>query len=200
MARPQKVSDETILAAARTYFVEQGAHASTDLLADQLGVSSAALFKRFGTKHNLLVAALTPQVPRWVLTLDEGPDAAPSMREQLEAVAGKLLRFLGEALPCVLALRNEIPVDVPRHQGTPMPVLVQQQLAKFITIAQAQGRLGPCDPLAAAQALVGGIQARVMLEHLGGDPPGDDAGRVHALIDVLFAGIAPSSTGDEEPT
>ena len=38
MARPQKITDEAILTAAKTFFVEQGPHASTDLLADQLGV------------------------------------------------------------------------------------------------------------------------------------------------------------------
>lgn len=201
MARPQKVSDETILAAARSYFVQQGPHASTDLLADQLGVSSAALFKRFGTKHNLLLAALTPKVPSWVETLAEGPAETPAVREQLEEVATNLLRFLREALPCVLALRSEIDHEsIPRHKGKPAPVAVQQQLATFIANAQSQGRLGTGDPLAIAQALVGGVQARVMLEHLGGAAPGDDSERVRALIDVLFAGIAPSPTRDEEPT
>ncbi len=199
MARPQKVTDEAILAAARAYFVEQGTHASTDLLADQLGVSSAALFQRFGTKHNLLLAALTPTVPAWIATLDEGPTDA-DVREQLEAVATDLLRFLREALPCILALKTQVDVEIPMHEGKPAPVIVQQKLSRFITLAQAQGRLGAGDPMAIAQALVGGIQARVMLEHLGGISPGEDADRVHALIDVLFAGIAPSPTGGEEPT
>ena len=200
MARPQKISDEEILAAARAYFVDQGTHASTDVLADQLGVSSAALFKRFGTKHRLLIAALTPRVPAWVSTLADGPAPSRPVRDQLGEIALNIFRFLREALPCMIALRGEVErAELPQVDGVPGPVLVQQGLKSFITQAQAAGDLGPGDPLAMAQALVGGVQARVMLEHLVGEMPGDDVERVGALVDVLFAGFAPRASADNRP-
>ena len=63
MGRPRTVSDDVILEAARAVFLEQGPGASTQSIADRLSVSQAALFKRFGTKRDLMIAALMPPVP-----------------------------------------------------------------------------------------------------------------------------------------
>ena len=56
--RPKKVSDEYILQTVRRCLVEQGGSVSTQFIADQVGVSQATLFKRFGSKSNLLQSAI----------------------------------------------------------------------------------------------------------------------------------------------
>ncbi len=59
MGRPRTVSDEVILEAARSVFLEHGPSASTQAIADRLSLSQAALFKRFGTKHVLRDASFS---------------------------------------------------------------------------------------------------------------------------------------------
>ena len=51
--RPKKVSDEDILQTVRRCLVEQGGSVSTQFIADQVGVSQATLFKRFGSKQSV---------------------------------------------------------------------------------------------------------------------------------------------------
>ena len=60
--RPRKHSDEDILTATRQCVLDHGAQVSTELIADAAGVSQATLFKRFGTKDNLLRLALCTQI------------------------------------------------------------------------------------------------------------------------------------------
>ena len=100
MARPRQVSDVQILEAARACFLEHGASVSTTVIAKRLGVSQAALFKRFGTKEDLLVAALRPgpEMVRELLDwLAEGPDERP-IPEQLLDLGVRVRSFFGRLL------------------------------------------------------------------------------------------------------
>ena len=57
MGRPQLVSRDEIVAAARQVFVREGLGASIRDVAAVAGISEAAIFKRFSTKAALIVAA-----------------------------------------------------------------------------------------------------------------------------------------------
>ena len=59
--RPRSFTDDELLDTARRVFLEHGAGASTEQIAQQLGVSQAALFKRIGTKQELMVRSLMPR-------------------------------------------------------------------------------------------------------------------------------------------
>ena len=75
MARPSSVSDEDILAAAKTAFLQHGPQVSPQVIADAVGLSQPALFKRFGTKTRLMFRALVPAgAPHFVKLLAEGQD------------------------------------------------------------------------------------------------------------------------------
>ncbi|MEZ6127616.1 MAG: TetR/AcrR family transcriptional regulator [Planctomycetaceae bacterium] len=63
MARPRTISDDQILQTARDCFLEHGPSVATDVIAERLGVSSQALFKRFHSKHELMLAAIAPERP-----------------------------------------------------------------------------------------------------------------------------------------
>ena len=56
--RPKIKTDEQLLAAARSAFIEFGGAVSTTVIAENAGVSQATLFKRFGTKEQLMKRAL----------------------------------------------------------------------------------------------------------------------------------------------
>ena len=58
MVRPRLFSDAEILQVARRCFLEHGPAVSTTVIASEVGLSQAALFKRFGTKQNLMLLAL----------------------------------------------------------------------------------------------------------------------------------------------
>jgi len=96
MARPRSISDEQILHTARECFLAHGPSVSTDVIAEQLGVSSPALFTRFRSKNELMMAALVPQGPApWIPLVEAGPDARP-LREQPAQNLPELAEFFGD--------------------------------------------------------------------------------------------------------
>ena len=104
MPRPKTVSDEEIVSAARDVFLERGPSAPLSEIAKRVGLSQPALSQRFGSKRQLLEAALMPRsLPAWVAALEAGPDDRP-FREQLVELAGSARRVLAEALPSILTL------------------------------------------------------------------------------------------------
>ena len=69
MVRPRQFTDEQILASARKSLLEHGPGVSTAKIAKAVGMSQAALFKRFGSKEDLLIAALMPPHLPWPSTV-----------------------------------------------------------------------------------------------------------------------------------
>lgn len=194
MARAHEVSTEEMLETARQCFLEHGPGVSTAVIAERLGVAQGTLFKRFGTKRELLLAALTPPEPPWVARLEAGPDDR-DLRVQLEELARDVAIWFDRMVPCVAALHaSGIPPDcLLAAEDLPRPVRAQRALAGWLSRARAQGRLGDGDPDAMAMALLGGLHLRAFLKHVGGGhfeggAPADDA---RALVDVVWRGIAP---------
>src|SRR5262245_56950630 len=106
MARPRQVSDEQILAQMRRVVLAHGPSASLELVAQALDVSVPALLKRFGSRQQLLVAALRPpESPEWINQVAAGPTEAP-FRQQLLDVFTQISDFMEEAVPCLTVLRE----------------------------------------------------------------------------------------------
>ena len=100
MARPRLVSDEEIRSAVRKGVLEQGPQVSLDLIAERLGVSAPALFKRFGSRNALLLASLSfPEHPRFIALLEKDPDER-SFETQLHEIIDAHMQFLDESWPC----------------------------------------------------------------------------------------------------
>lgn len=178
-----------------------------DAVAEQLGVSAPALFKRFGSKKDLMVAALAPEPPKWVWRLVDGPTKA-DIREQLVDLAGEMDAFFASLIPCMMVLKEAGIADqtlaaytkeraksaglVP-DDPAPFPVLVRNQLARFLKTAADQGLLNVPDAAVAAQLLLGGIQSRHFMRRITGakQVPSEAAAYVSSLIDILFHGLKP---------
>ena len=80
--RPRKVSDQEVFDVVRKCLIEHGGSVSTQYIADCIGVSQATLFKRFGSKNNLLQTALlvlaqTKKAKDVFEILDKGPTDEP---------------------------------------------------------------------------------------------------------------------------
>lgn len=196
MARPRQVSDEEILQVARRCFLEHGPSVPTTRIADELGVSQAALFKRFGTKDDLLFRALAPPPkPAWIDILEAGPDERP-LRDQLVEITHAMLVFFRDMTPCISILRAsgvDLHEMVGKRYEVPPPVRGQQAIAAWFQRAVAEGRIRAVDPDALSFVLLGSLQSRAFLQHVAGVqfPMRDPEAYVDDIIDVIWRGIAP---------
>src|SRR5215475_1498109 len=93
MARPTTISDERILEAARSVFLEQGIAATTAEVAKRAGVAEGSIFKRFATKVDLFKAAMAidfedPEFIRTLLAARDEDEPSDTLYEVgLQAVA-----------------------------------------------------------------------------------------------------------------
>jgi len=197
MARPRQVSDAQILEAARECFIEQGASVSTTVIAKRLGVSQAALFKRFGTKEDLLLAALRPgpeMVKELLDWLADDPDERP-IPVQLLDLGVRIRNFFGRLLPRIAQLRSagHGPPSCAKSRPFP-PQMVHTSLAGWLLRAQQAGRIRNCDTEAAAYTLLGALNLQAFLEYANGkEQAAELAPEIEPLIEIIWRGLDPSS-------
>jgi AcrR family transcriptional regulator len=196
MARPRTVSDEEILDAARAVFLEQGPGASTQLIADQLGVSQAALFKRFGTKKCLMIAALSPPpVPPFALSLATGPEADRDIQEQLREIAANVMQFFTGMVPRLSCLRaaGVPPEELLARFDVPPPMIAHQALCAWLSRGMEQDQIRSTEPAPLAYALLGSLHMRVFISHLTRRPLPPEVLTQYPtdVVDALWDGIKP---------
>ncbi len=193
MARPRQVSDDDIVEVARDAFLEHGPSVSTSIIADRLGISQAALFKRYGTKEELMRASLLPcGDPPFVAPLVNGPDARP-MEEQLVELVSSMTTFFDRFAPCFAVLRAsgvDLKAELARHP-VPPPVQNHRLLAGWLARACEQERIRSVDCDALASMVLGAVNGRAFLSHLGQPPCGPAERYVEAVVSVLWRGIRP---------
>src|SRR5512134_2010364 len=94
MGRRRQVSDREISVAAREVFLDRGPRAPVAMVAKKLGVSTATLFQRTGTKQQLMLMAFQPEGTP-ITELDRGLQPGVPVREQLGQVLIELNEYLG---------------------------------------------------------------------------------------------------------
>jgi AcrR family transcriptional regulator len=194
MARPRLVSDEAILGAVRAAVVEQGPHVSLDVVAERLGVTAPALFRRFHSRHDLLLAALKPEpIPPVLASIDKGPDDRP-IETQLEELFTHASRFFAATIPCLTALRESgIPVDDMYKGAEQAPLKVVGALTRWLESARARRLLDMPDAHTTALAMLGALQAPAFLRHLTNDSgPWDATQYARPLAQLYLRGLSPS--------
>ena len=195
MGRPRTVSDEVILEAARAVFLEHGPSASTQAIADRLTLSQAALFKRFGTKQDLMLAALRPPIPPFVAEIRAGPTLDQPLHDQLCSIARDTVVFFRSMVPCLMVLKSSglVPEQILRAYDEPPPVMVRRLLTDYFQRAMDAGLARPADPLAAASLFLGAFHMHSFMSHLTDQLMSDEELFTFsaAVVDVLWHGIAP---------
>ncbi len=167
MARPRLVSDEEIIKAVRHGVLEQGPGVSLDVVASSLGITSPALFKRFGSRKALLMAALKPpEKPPFLDILEQGPDETP-FEAQLAHVVESMLSFLKDQFPCMTALRESglTSADLKRLYKEPPGLRAVRALEGWLKRATHEGLVYVEDTKAAAMAILGACHTPVMISH-----------------------------------
>lgn len=162
MGRRRQVSDRQITQAAREVFLDRGPKAPVAMVAKKLGVSTATLFQRTGSKQQLMLMALQPEVA--VMTgLDRGVQPSEPVREQLAHVLGEINEYLGAVIMGSLTLRAaHIAAALPE----PTPYRLRARLAHWLTQAADQGLLKVHDEETTAEVLIGALEARHIHAHM----------------------------------
>jgi len=168
MARRRQVSDEEILEAARSAWLEDP-RASTARIAKRIGLSEAAIFKRFRTKVRLMLKAFgVEKGPPWVGLVERGPDDRP-LDAQLLELALEVDGFFRNLMPRVAVLKGVglSPKQIFGDDEEPPPLVGFRALRDWFSRAQTGGLVcSSHDPGALAIAFIGAFQGRAFWRQL----------------------------------
>ncbi len=170
MARPQSVTDDEVLAAARAVFLEKGVTATVDEVAERCGVGEATVFRRFPTKQALFVAAMDAESePAWGRAFAERwPPSAHAgvedVRAALLSVANEILSSGRKMMPLVLMKMSNPGLWMSREKPPMRVVRATQILTQFFTEQIESGHIRLNDPRVAARIWLGALQHWIMFE------------------------------------
>lgn len=194
--RPRQFTDSELFAAARQVILAHGPSVSAKRIADELGVSAAALFKRVGTKQELIRRALVGvDMPQFIRDLERGPDERP-VREQLLERARQIDGFFAKAMPAISMLKAAgfCPSEVFKEMDEPPPLRAVRALRSWFDALHSQGRVTFDDPEAIAIAFLGSLQARHAVRSFLPSYPTGGERYLDALVDTTLHGIAPKES------
>jgi AcrR family transcriptional regulator len=173
MARPQGITDDEVLAAARAVFLAKGISGTVEEVAERCHVGVATIFRRFPTKAELFSAAMTVNVDaEWSrflarrLELAERGDA----REGLMELANTMLAAARKMVPLFM-MKLSNPSIADRENGIKRAMWILGSLVEYFELEINAGRVVAVDPRVAARVWLGAIRHIVMFETLG--PPVD---------------------------
>lgn len=204
MARPRTISNAEILNAARDCFVEFGPSVAMDVIAERLGVSPQALFKRFRNKHELMLAALAPAVPApWIPLVESGPDDRP-VEEQLTEILAHLAEFFVDIARrmSVIQFSGIKPRELMERFDEPPPLVDMRVLAGWLERAAERGLIRPTDFTATAMLMLTSMHGPAMLtDMLGHHPTGHTREEyVQFMVQTLLQGFGPGSGDHPAPS
>jgi AcrR family transcriptional regulator len=200
MGRPRLIEDDAILAAAREVFLSRGAAATTQDVAERVGLSQAAIFKRFATKQELFLAAMVSGNDRQDLVERFQKRAAGAgLRPALIGLGDDLLPFFRRVMPLLLMTwsnRSEFGFPKAMSTGNYPPNRAVQEVVAVIGAEMRAHRLRKHDPWLVTRAFVGGLQNYVLFELFSkgaetAAPVLAPKEYVRGLVDILWKGIAP---------
>ena len=186
MGRRRQVSDREISVAAREVFLDRGPKAPVAMVAKKLGVSTATLFQRTGSKQQLMLMAFQPE-GAVVTELDRGVQPHVPVREQLGHVLIEINQYLGAVIAASVTLRAAC---IESNLPEPTPSQLRARLAGWLTQAASVGLLTVIDAGTTADILIGAIESRhihsyMQQRHLTSQQHRD---YIAAMLDVVFPG------------
>ena len=126
------------------------------MVAKKLGVSTATLFQRTGSKQQLMLMALQPETAA-IGELDRGVQPDVPAREQLSRILVEINEYLGTIISGSITLRAaRIEAELPE----PTPYQLRTRLAQWLTQVDASGLLAVADARTTADVLIGALESR----------------------------------------
>lgn len=163
--RPKLVSDEEVVQKAREIFIARGPQASTEAIAKALGISQAAIFKRFRTKKKLLLAVISPgEMPEWIGDLKKGPDDRPFM-VQLKEILSSIQVFSKIVTPLINLIHYSgiSPREMLTSKKESPPIQAMRELTLWLQRSHKKGLIRKVDFSTAAMCILGFMHASMML-------------------------------------
>jgi len=169
---------EDVFAAAERVFAREGLAASIDAIAAEAGVGVGTVYRRFGSKADLIEALFTERLGE-AMALIERCAAAPTGREALESV---LREFVGLQTRS-RAVRELMFGDV-EHEAMRLRRDVEPLLTRIVERAKAEGAVRPDFAATDIPVLTHAVSAVA-----AGMP---DGGRelAHRHLELLIKGLA----------
>jgi AcrR family transcriptional regulator len=190
MGRRKTLPDEEVLKAARAAFLRHGHAASTREIAEDVGLSQATLFQRYGDKTDLFTAAMLPE-PIDIAFILEGPGdgSKAGSKEVLLGVAIRLHQVLTATLPLIRTLAGHPDLD-PRileqaHRQLGVPDLIAS-LERCFSDWRDDGQLPVhLDPSALTEALLLATHGLAMMA-MAGSAHADVKDQLRRFADLLW--------------
>lgn len=189
VGRTKTIADEELLRIAREVFREHGHTATTRDIAEAAGVSQAVLYQRFGSKEELFLRAMTPEVADLDVLL--GPYPPRSAKADLSRIVERLAAFFRSHLPTLLPVlaHPELSGRELRAWHAHLPFgPIHHALARRISRMHADGLIAKCSPDSMAWLLmstghtIAFLETAVDVRHVA---------KVDQLVEALWTGLAP---------
>ncbi|MEP3481188.1 MAG: TetR/AcrR family transcriptional regulator [Fuerstiella sp.] len=198
MPRPRTISNQQILDAAKRCFLDQGPHVSMEVIAEDLGVSSQAILKRFGSKQEVMLAAMAPaDEAAWIPLVEAGPSDQP-IRQQLTEILEELATFFVQLARQISVLRFSgiDPRDLMSRYDEAPPLRDIRILAAWLDQAAQQNFIRQIDSRAMAMMMLTSMHGPAMLtDMLGKHPTGHSQSQyVNFVVDIVLQGLESNST------
>ncbi len=191
MPRNKTITDEEILAVARSLFLKEGAKASTRTLAKMAGISEAVIFQRFSTKEDLFFAAMV--LPKAQLeSIFSVQPGEKQVTTNLKLVSLQIVAYFREVMPIFLSLVSHpsfnMQTFLERHTMPGMQL--GNKLTEYLNAEAELGRIRK-NSAAAAAVLLSHLHNLALSENIGSHQPTDTDRAISNAIEALWSGMAP---------
>ena len=192
MPRNKTVTDEKILAVARSLFLKEGAKASTRTLAKIAGISEAVIFQRFSTKQGLFFAAMVPPEAQLEVIFNVQP-GQKQVTANLKSVSLQIVDYFREVMPVFLSLISHPSFDMQtflkRHS---MPgIQFNLKLTEYLNAEAQLGRIRTSNSAATAGLLLSHLHNLALSENIGSHQKIDTECAISEAIAAIWIGLAP---------
>ncbi|NEP57330.1 MAG: TetR/AcrR family transcriptional regulator [Symploca sp. SIO2G7] len=192
MPRNKTITDEEILAVARSLFLREGVKASTKTLAKAVGISEAVIFQRFSTKENLFFAAMVPPEAKLeeIFNIQVGEKQVTA---NLKLISLQIVAYFREVMPTFLSLISHPSFNMQTFlQHHTMPgIQISNRLVEYLTAEAKLGRIQQENIASTAAILLSHLHNIALSESIGSHQPIDTEDAISDSIKALWKGLAP---------
>ncbi len=191
MPRKKTISDDEILAVARTVFLKEGVNASTRDIAKLAGISEAVIYQRFSTKEDFFFAAMKLPEARLdtIFCIQSGKG---NVVENLDFVSLQIIDYFREVMPVFLTLISHpsfnMQTFLQRHSVPAMQL--SEKLTEYLTEELKLGRVRKGNIATTIDILLSHLHNIALYEAIGAPKTKADCA-IADTIAVLWFALAP---------